>query len=84
MVQFRATKIPTILSVITSIGNAFLLFPPTENITRADEKGLIEQDIRWTSQQVFESSTGSRGEREEAKAIDVNSAFGLCTVGTSE
>lgn len=77
---------PTVLSVLTSHGNAFLLFPSTsfERQLRSNEKQPIDKDLRWTIFQVFKSSLGTREERESATAIDLNPTFGLCTVGTSK
>lgn len=85
VVQFRATKMPSVLSLITSHGNAFLLFPliPYDNKSRTHEKQPSERDLSWTCVQVFRSSPEIENV-EKATTIDVNPPFGLCTVGTNK
>lgn len=80
----------SVLSLITSNGNAFLIFPSAQPDDRQpwwDKKQTANRVDFWSSVQVFESSGGvdqNQEEREKATAVDLNTSFGLCTVGTSK
>jgi hypothetical protein len=75
------------LYVITSHGNAFLVFPTarTEDVQPKDQTVNRGEDS-WSSVQIFASPAGAeeKEEREKATSVDLNSSFGLCTVGTSK
>lgn len=85
--QFQATKMTLVYTVITSLGNAFLVFPlsPHEDDQPYwDSRVPIDRTSSWHSVQVY--STDSKGEKrkgDKVTAIAVNQPFGLCTVGTS-
>lgn len=87
IVQLHSTKVHSILYTITSHGNAFLIFPTSGiNDDQQAEKKENHSDF-WTSVQVFECEGGvdeKQKEGERATSVDLNTAFGLCTVGTSK
>lgn len=75
------------LYVITSFGNAFLVFSTatTDDIQPKDQTVNRGEDS-WSSVQIFASPAGAEEgeEREKATSVDLNTSFGLCTVGTSK
>ncbi|KAJ9099749.1 hypothetical protein QFC21_003747 [Naganishia friedmannii] len=86
--HFQATKVTLLYTAITTLGNAFLVFPSTAHQDDQpwwDRKTPINRNSSWNSVQVYSVNPETTDEemREKVTAIGVNQPFGLCTVGTS-
>jgi hypothetical protein len=86
--QFQATKMTLVYTVITTLGNAFLVFPSApqqDDQPWWDKKMPVNRNSSWNSVQVHSVNLESTDEAkaDKATAIGVNQPFGLCTVGTS-
>lgn len=85
--QFHPTKIHSILYLITSHGNAFLIFPTSGTGDQQEGEKADNACDFWTSVQVFDCTGGVQQqnfEEEMATSVDLNTSFGLCSVGTSK
>ncbi|KAJ9126279.1 hypothetical protein QFC24_002011 [Naganishia onofrii] len=86
--QFQATKMTLVYTVITTLGNAFLVFPSApqqDDQPWWNKKMPVNRNSSWNSVQVHSVNLESTDEAkaDNATAIGVNQPFGLCTVGTS-